>query len=82
MFYGQKAHSLRPLLSLPTRTDEKFLPALAIHPDEKKDLAALAGNGWRLLDPAEIATVLAFLAGPGSSAMTGSVVPVDGGLAL
>jgi SDR family mycofactocin-dependent oxidoreductase len=36
----------------------------------------------RLLDPAEIASVLAFLAGPGSSAMTGSVIPVDGGLAL
>jgi len=36
----------------------------------------------RLLDPAEIASVLVFLAGPGSSAMTGAVVPVDGGLAL
>ncbi len=36
----------------------------------------------RLLDPDEIAAVLAFLAGPGSSAMTGAVVPVDGGLAL
>jgi SDR family mycofactocin-dependent oxidoreductase len=36
----------------------------------------------RLLDRAEIAAVLAFLAGPGSSAMTGSVIPVDGGLAL
>jgi SDR family mycofactocin-dependent oxidoreductase len=36
----------------------------------------------RLLAPAEIATVLAFLAGPGGSGMTGSVVPVDGGLAL
>ena len=36
----------------------------------------------RLLDPAEVAAVLAFLAGPGSSAMTGAVVPVDGGLAL
>ncbi len=36
----------------------------------------------RLLDPGEIAAVLAFLAGPGSSAMTGAVVPVDGGLAL
>jgi SDR family mycofactocin-dependent oxidoreductase len=36
----------------------------------------------RLLDPAEIAAVLVFLAGPGSSAMTGAVVPVDGGLAL
>jgi SDR family mycofactocin-dependent oxidoreductase len=36
----------------------------------------------RLIDPAEVAAVLAFLAGPGSSAMTGTVVPVDGGLAL
>ncbi|WIX77145.1 mycofactocin-coupled SDR family oxidoreductase [Amycolatopsis carbonis] len=36
----------------------------------------------RLLDPTEVAAVLAFLAGPDSSGMTGSVVPVDGGLAL
>jgi SDR family mycofactocin-dependent oxidoreductase len=36
----------------------------------------------RVLEPAEIAAVLAFLAGPGSSGMTGAVVPVDGGLAL
>jgi SDR family mycofactocin-dependent oxidoreductase len=36
----------------------------------------------RLLDPAEVAAVLAFLAGAGSSGMTGAVVPVDGGLAL
>jgi SDR family mycofactocin-dependent oxidoreductase len=36
----------------------------------------------RLLDPSEIAAVLAFLASPASSAMTGAVVPVDGGLAL
>ena len=36
----------------------------------------------RLLDPAEVAAVIAFLAGAGSSAMTGAVVPVDGGLAL
>ncbi len=36
----------------------------------------------RLLDPSEVAAVLAFLASPTSSAMTGAVVPVDGGLAL
>jgi SDR family mycofactocin-dependent oxidoreductase len=36
----------------------------------------------RLLDPAEVAAVLAFLASPASSAMTGTVVPVDGGLSL
>ena len=36
----------------------------------------------RLLDPAEIAAVVAFLAGPASSGMTGAIVPVDGGLGL
>ncbi len=36
----------------------------------------------RLLRPTEVAAVLAFLAGPDSSAMTGAVIPVDGGLAL
>jgi SDR family mycofactocin-dependent oxidoreductase len=36
----------------------------------------------RLLDPAEVAEVLAFLAGPASSGMTGAIVPVDGGFSL
>jgi SDR family mycofactocin-dependent oxidoreductase len=36
----------------------------------------------RLLDPEEIAAALVWLAGEDSSAMTGAVVPVDGGLAL
>ena len=36
----------------------------------------------RLLDPGEVAAVLAFLASPASSGMTGAIVPVDGGLAL
>ncbi|MCR6482870.1 mycofactocin-coupled SDR family oxidoreductase [Amycolatopsis sp. OK19-0408] len=48
------------------------------------EAAAFAGQQpvRRLLDPAEVAAVLAFLAGPDSGAMTGAVVPVDGGLAL
>jgi SDR family mycofactocin-dependent oxidoreductase len=36
----------------------------------------------RLLQPGEVAAALAWLAGEGSSAMTGAVIPVDGGLAL
>jgi NAD(P)-dependent dehydrogenase (short-subunit alcohol dehydrogenase family) len=48
------------------------------------DALAFAGQQAvsRLLDPAEIAAVLVFLAGPESSGMTGAVVPVDGGLSL
>ena len=53
--YGQKAHSLRRLIELPSRTDESFELALGIHPDEKADLAALAQHRWRLLDPVEAA---------------------------
>ena len=53
--YGQKVHSLRQYMSLPTLTDERFLLALAIHPDETKDLAALSANGWRLADPGKVA---------------------------
>ena len=49
--YGQKAHSLRQFMTLPTRTQERFLLALAIHEDEREDLAALRSNGWTLLDP-------------------------------
>lgn len=36
----------------------------------------------RLLEPAEVARALVWLAGPGSGAVTGAVLPVDGGLAL
>jgi hypothetical protein len=53
--YGQKAHSLRNFMSLPKDTGERFVLALSIHEDEKKDLAALAENGWEVVDPSEVA---------------------------
>jgi Glycosyl transferases group 1 len=53
--YGQKAHSLRQFMSVPTRTTASFQLALAIHPDEKKDIVALSENGWGLLDPDRVA---------------------------
>lgn len=55
IFYGQKAHSLRPLIRLPTLSTEKYTLALAIHPAEEQDLTALHTNGWHLLDPSQVA---------------------------
>ncbi len=53
--YGQKAHSLRPLLPLPERSGARFELALGIHPDERRDLAAMLDHGWELIDPAVVA---------------------------
>jgi SDR family mycofactocin-dependent oxidoreductase len=36
----------------------------------------------RLIDPAEVADALLWLAGPAGSAVTGALIPVDGGLSL
>jgi hypothetical protein len=65
--YGQKVHSLRALMDLPTRTAEQFILALSIHPDEVRDFTALQDNRWRLLDPRCVAATprqyLDFIAG-------------------
>jgi len=53
--YGQKAHSLRRFMDLPRRVDERFALALAIDAGEEADLAALAANGWELVDPRVVA---------------------------
>lgn len=50
--YGQKAHAWRELMEVPRLVAKPCLPALAIHGDEVRDLAALREHGWRLLDPA------------------------------
>ncbi len=58
--------------------------------EESARLYGLAGTAafaeqqavGRLLAPEEIAAVLAWLAAPGCAALTGAVIPVDGGLTL
>jgi hypothetical protein len=49
--HGQKAHAWRELLPLPSLVAAPLRPALAIHPDEEKDVAALEEHGWRWDDP-------------------------------
>lgn len=59
--YGQRAHSLRELIELPTFCSNRFQLALGIHPDEVADLEALRANGWDLVDPLAVAgTPLAY----------------------
>jgi hypothetical protein len=53
--YGQKAHSLRQFFQVPMETKEKFMVALAIHPEEVSDLTSLKQNNWQLLDPMHVA---------------------------
>jgi hypothetical protein len=53
--YGQKAHSLRKLLAVPSHTNERLVLALAIDPGEEDDLSALASHGWELTDPRRVA---------------------------
>jgi hypothetical protein len=53
--YGQKAHSLRKLLTLPQLTGERLAPAFAIHDGEHEDLRALREHGWELIDPRRVA---------------------------
>ena len=50
------------------------------HFDELIDMAVTRSPGQRLVDIAEVGRVVAFLAGPASSGMTGDVVYIDAGL--
>ena len=53
--FGQKAHSLRRLIGLPTQSGAGFALALSIHPGERIDLVALRAHRWSLLDPDAVA---------------------------
>lgn len=55
VFYGQKAHSMRPFFDAPSQTGAPFDLALSIHPDEENDLEQIRKTGWRLLDPSVVA---------------------------
>ena len=49
--YGLRVHEFRKFVALPRLTGEKFEIAFDIHPAEVKDLALLAENNWRVVEP-------------------------------
>jgi hypothetical protein len=53
--YGGKLHEFRKVLPLPRLAPQSFELALDISEDEQRDLAALRGHGWRLVDPRAVA---------------------------
>jgi hypothetical protein len=49
--YGLKAHEFRKFIELPRRTCQRFEIALDIDPADERDLVALRGHGWHVVDP-------------------------------
>lgn len=54
-FYGQKAHSIRPLAPLAARSGEDLVLALAIDAGDRADEQILRTAGWTLVDPRRVA---------------------------
>ena len=55
MKLGLRAHEFRRFAALPRFAGPIFRLALEIDPSDEQDLALLEGNGWRLVDPREVA---------------------------
>jgi hypothetical protein len=54
--YGLRVHEFRKFIDLPGRCPGvTFEQALDIHPGDSKDIEALRGAGWRLVDPKQVA---------------------------
>jgi hypothetical protein len=53
--YGLRAHQLRPLAGLPGLTGADLELALDIGPSDRADRDALISQGWRLVDPQNVA---------------------------
>jgi hypothetical protein len=53
--YGLRVHEFRKFAPLPRLSGRPFQLALDIHPDEVKDRALLADNGWSLVSPGAVA---------------------------
>ena len=49
--FGSKAHEFRKIVDLPRLSARSFEVALDIHPGDRRDLDALCGSGWQVVDP-------------------------------
>ena len=58
--YGLKLHEFRRFLGLPAAAGLPFEVALRIDPADRRDRARLDEQGWRLVDPARLASASAF----------------------
>lgn len=54
--YGLKAHEFRKFIDLPLRVNRRFEIALDIDPADERDLVALRGHGWHVIDPEVVAS--------------------------
>jgi hypothetical protein len=54
--YGLKAHEFRKFIELPRRACQRFEIALDIDPADERDLVALRGQGWHVIDPKVVAS--------------------------
>jgi hypothetical protein len=52
---GQKVHSIRHVMDLPSKLKEPITVAMAIDPAEAMDLRTLQASGWKLIDPLSVA---------------------------
>jgi hypothetical protein len=81
--YGLKVHEFRKFIGLPRRSPHDFEIALDIHPADEGDLEALRENGWRILDPREVAAdpdaFRAYVQGSGAEFSVAQGVYVDTG---
>lgn len=53
--YGLKCPEFRKFFEMPRRSGHPFEIALHIHPANQNDLDALRANGWRIVDPKQVA---------------------------
>ncbi|CPU27369.1 Putative short chain dehydrogenase/reductase [Mycobacteroides abscessus] len=78
--YGIRVNSIHPYgTNTPLAGDQSVLRMFEMHPGYLQSFSQTLVDNDRLIEPAEIAEVVAWLAGDASGVMTGAQIPVDKG---